>query len=60
MENILSLTSGQQLFILGMYTWIFIIFPVLILRKLNHITQLLEVQVYGDDEDEEGSIDSMV
>jgi len=55
MENVLSLTTGQQFFIMAVYSWMFIGFPVLVLRKLNQITSLLEAQVYGGDDEDEGA-----
>lgn len=57
MENVLSLSPGQQFFVVAVNAWMFIIFPILVLRKLNHITSLIETQVY-EDEDEDGTFDS--
>jgi hypothetical protein len=57
MENVLSLTPGQQFFIMAVYSWMFIGFPVLVLRKLNQITGLLEAQVYDEEEEEEDTPD---
>jgi len=51
MEGVLSLTPGQIIFSVAVYIWMFVVFPVLVLRKLNYITNLLEAQVYDDDED---------
>ncbi len=53
MENILSLNVFQQLFILAVYLWMFIGFPVLLLGKLNYIASLLEAQVYQDEDDDD-------
>ena len=52
MENVLSLSPVQQFIIIAVNAWMFIIFPVLVLRKLNHITSLLESQVEEEEEDE--------
>lgn len=51
MDGVLSFTPEQIILTLAIYIWMFVIFPVLVLRKLNHITNLLEAQVYDDDED---------
>lgn len=53
MENMLSFSPGQVVLIGAVYFWLLVGFPVLILRKLNQIVGLLEVQVYGDEEGEE-------
>jgi len=55
MENVLSLTPGQQIFIVIVNAWMFVIFPVLVLRKLNYISSLLETQMSEDDEGDEES-----
>ncbi len=52
MENVFSLTPGQQIIVLAVNAWMFVVFPILVLRKLNHITNLLETQVYEDEEDD--------
>lgn len=51
METLLQLTPAQQLFILAVQVWIVVLFPWLLLTKLNHISQLLEMQ-FQDDDDE--------
>ena len=51
MENILNLTPGQSLIILALNAWIFVIFPVLVIRKLNYLTALLESQLVQDDQE---------
>ncbi|MEW5895242.1 MAG: hypothetical protein AB1650_05755 [Candidatus Omnitrophota bacterium] len=52
MENVLSLSPVQQFIIIAVNAWMFVIFPVLVLRKLNRITNLLESQIDEDGEDE--------
>jgi len=44
MENIFHLTPAQSLFVLALNAWMFIIFPVLVIRKINYLTALLESQ----------------
>ena len=52
MENVLNqLTPLQTLFVLGLHAWIFVIFPLLVLKKLNYMTDLLESQF--EDENQE-------
>ena len=63
MEKALSFTLIQQVIIFILQAWVFIGFPVLVLRKLNYIASLLETQIYEDDEEEdaegdEGDFDS--
>ena len=50
MENnlTLSITPMQVLLSLAFQAWI-IIFPILILKKLNHIVELLHAQLEDDD-----------
>lgn len=48
MENVLNLTPLQSFFVLALNAWIFVVFPVLVLKKLNYMTALLESQF--DDE----------
>ena len=51
MENVFNLTPVQSFLILALNAWIFIIFPVLVLKKLNYMTTLLESQFEpGDSE----------
>jgi hypothetical protein len=51
MENILNLTPGLSFVILALNAWIFVIFPVLVIKKLNYLTALLESQFVQDDQD---------
>jgi len=53
MENVLALTPTQQFFILAIHAWMFIIFPLLVIRKLNRITNLLETQAYEEDSEDD-------
>ncbi len=52
MESVLTLTPAQQILIVAVQLWLVVFFPLLILRKLNHISNLLEIQVYQDEEEE--------
>lgn len=54
MENLLSITPLQALLILALNAWILIIFPILVIRKLNYLTALLESQ-FDEDEPEQDS-----
>ncbi len=49
MENVLNLTPVELFIILASHAWIFIIFPVLVLKKLNYMTALLEAQFEPND-----------
>ena len=51
MESVLTLTPAQQVLIIAVQLWLVIFFPLLILRKLNRICNLLEIQVYPEEED---------
>ncbi len=42
MDAIAQLSTAQKLIIVALYAWVFIIFPVMVLRKLNYLTSLLE------------------
>ena len=53
MENVLALTPTQQLLLLAMHAWMFFIFPIMVIRKLNNITSLLETQVYEEDDEDD-------
>ena len=45
-----SVSQGQILLALAFQIWI-IVFPILIIRKLNHFTQLLHAALEGDEDD---------
>ena len=53
MENFLNLSPVQYLFIFAMQAWIFVIFPVIVLRKINYLTALLEAHIDVEDDQEE-------
>ncbi|MCR4337474.1 MAG: hypothetical protein NUV91_06685 [Candidatus Omnitrophica bacterium] len=55
MDNVLHLTTGQAFILVALYLWIFIIFPVIVIRKLNYMTSLLEAQFSDEDEEAENS-----
>jgi len=55
MESVLTFTPAQQVLIVVIQLWLVVFFPLLILRKLNHICNLLEIQVYQDEEDDGSS-----
>lgn len=48
METILHLTPLQTFFALAVNLWMFIIFPLIVIRKINHITEILESQLESD------------
>ena len=52
MENAISLnlTPFQALLNLAFMTWVFIIFPVIVIRKLNYLTNLIQNQSGSDKE----------
>jgi len=52
MENILNLSPVQAFFVVLLNAWIFVIFPLIVIRKLNYLTELLESQCQGDAPDE--------
>lgn len=56
MENILNLSPAQLMLGLVLQIWIFVLFPVLVLRKLNYMTRLLE-GLYTDGEQETANAD---
>lgn len=53
MEQIFHLTPLQSLIVLALNAWLFIIFPVIVIRKLNYMTAIMEAQMEqpedGDD-----------
>ncbi len=53
MENAFSFTSTQLLLVIAIQIWMVVVFPVLVLRKLNYLTALLEAHL--TDEEEGGS-----
>ena len=53
MENILNLTPLQSLFVLALNVWIFAIFPMLVIRKLNYLTAMMEAQFTDEEQDEQ-------
>ena len=52
MENMLNLTPTQLLIGAAFQIWMFVIFPIVIIRKLNYMTALLESQYAEDDQDQ--------
>lgn len=53
MESIFHLTPFQSLIILVLNAWIFIIFPVIVIRKLNYLTAVMEAQMEESEDDSE-------
>lgn len=52
MESMLSQMSGTQLFFMVLIQlWTIVIFPVIVIRKLNYLTELIESQ-FEDEESE--------
>jgi|GEM_PF-1558410 len=50
MENILNLTPGQLMLGLALQVWMLVIFPVIVIRKLNYLTSVMES--FCEDEEE--------
>jgi hypothetical protein len=56
MENFLQMTPLQFAIALAINVWMFVIFPVIVIRKLNYMTQILEAQYYSqEDQDNPGA-----
>lgn len=53
MENTISLnlTPWQVILSLAFQIW-FIVFPIILLRKINYLTALIQDQFYSDSEEE--------
>ena len=49
MENFLQMTPLQLSIALAINIWMFVIFPVIVIRKLNYMTQILEAQYYSEE-----------
>jgi hypothetical protein len=50
MENLLNLSPVQIFFALALNAWMFVIFPIIVLRKINYMTELLEAQFEQNDQ----------
>ena len=48
------MTPLQFAIALAINIWMFVVFPIIVIRKLNYMTQILEAQYYSQ-EDQEGS-----
>ena len=55
MENIFNLTPLQALFVMGLNAWLFVVFPVLIIKKVNYLTAMMEAHLFPEDQEEETS-----
>lgn len=55
MENVFNLTPLQSLLIIALNIWIFVIFPTIVIKKLNYMTDLLESHFYNSDESDSAS-----
>ncbi len=49
MEQILQLSPGQALLLMAMQIWMYVIFPIIVIRKLNYMTEVVEAQYYRDE-----------
>ncbi len=50
MEGLLeSMTPSQKFLLLAFNVWFYIIFPVIVIRKLNYLTRIMEAQFEQDD-----------
>ena len=55
MENFFNLSPLQTFFVLALNAWIVIIFPVIVIRKINYLTELLESQLSDDNTEGQGN-----
>lgn len=55
MENLLNFTSGQILFIIALNIWMFVIFPMIVIKKINYLTAIIESQFLPEDQDDENT-----
>jgi len=58
MENFLQMSPLQFAIALAINIWMFVIFPVIVIRKLNYMTQILEAQYYSQEDQENSSTGS--
>ena len=58
MEALLQMTPLQFAIALAINIWMFVIFPLIVIRKLNYMTQILEAQYYSDESQENPSAGS--
>jgi len=58
MENLLQMTPLQLAVGLAINVWMFVIFPVIIIRKLNYMTQILEAQYYSEENPDDSAAGS--
>ena len=51
MENMINIqmTPLQSILVAALNIWIFIVFPIIVIKKLNYLTSLLEAQYYSED-----------
>ena len=52
MDSLLQMSPLQFAIALAINIWMFVIFPVIVIRKLNYMTQILEAQYYSDENQE--------
>ena len=53
METVINFTPTQTFFFLALNAWIFVIFPVIVIKKLNYLTDILESQYYQQDSEDQ-------
>ncbi len=46
----LSITPLQAILNIAFMVWIFVVFPIIVIRKLNYMTAILHDQFYSDPE----------
>lgn len=56
MENIFNLNPVQMLLLLLQSAWVTIIFPFIVIRKLNYMTELLESQFPSEEAPDQSAI----
>ncbi len=53
MENMLNLTPTQSLLVMALNVWIFVVFPMIVIRKLNYLTTMLEDHLLNEEEEDQ-------
>jgi len=53
MENMLNLTPTQSILVMALNVWIFVVFPMIVIKKLNYLASMMEAQLLGDEDEED-------
>lgn len=51
MENALNISQSQMFLLMVSQIWMFVIFPVIVIRKLNYLTAIMEAQFDNSEDD---------